>query len=52
MRPQRPIQSSLTITCLISKLVNKENFENTGIFMDFMDYLAVMDNKLKNAYST
>ena len=33
------------------KLINELNLENTGFLIDFMDYLAVMENKLKDAYS-
>lgn len=51
MRPLRPVQYSLTITCLMRKLTNESNLENTGTLVILMDYLAVMDNKLKNAYS-
>ena len=51
MRPLRPIQSLLTITRLIMKLTNKDNLENAGILINFMDYLVVMENKLKDAYS-
>lgn len=51
MRPLRPVQSLLTITRLMCKLINELNLENTGFLIDFMDYLAVMENKLKDAYS-
>ena len=51
MRPLRPVQSLLTITRLIRKLINELNLENTAILIDFMDYLVFMKNKLKDAYS-
>ena len=51
MRPLRPVPSLLSITCLMRKLINELNLENTAILIDFMDYLAVMENKLKDAYS-
>ena len=52
MRPLRPVQSLLTITRLMRKLINELNLENTAILIDFMDYLAVMENRLKDTYST
>ena len=51
MRPLRPVLSLLSITRLMWKLTNKLNLENAGFLMDFIDYLVVMENKLKDAYS-
>ena len=51
MRPLRPVQSLLTITRLMRKLVNELNLENTGILMDFTNYLAIIYNTLIDVYS-